>query len=130
MGEDNGSRKQTRPEPGATIRHTEDQKGQGLYMDAYQDYSSLRRKIVKSARKWSATINKPKKFRLSADTNQNTTPAGSFVKTPTSQVCKEEKLFKLDIAGNVQARTINGVFIFGSAARKVIETKTSLPALQ
>ena len=48
----------------------------------------------------------------------------------TSQVHKEEKQSKLDIAGNAQARTINGVFMFGSAARKVTETKSSLPALQ
>ena len=64
MGEDDGSCKQTRPEPGATIRHIEDQKGQGPYMDACQDYSSMRRKIVKPARKWSAAMNKPKKVRL------------------------------------------------------------------
>ena len=63
-------------------------------------------------------MNKPKKVRLSADINQNTTPAGIFVKTPTSQVCKEEKQSKLETAGNVQARTFSGVFIFGSAARK------------
>ena len=40
------------------------------------------------------------------------------------------KQSKLDIVGNAQARTINGVFMFGSAVRKVTETKGSLPALQ
>ena len=52
------------------------------------------------------------------------------VEKPTSQFCKEEKQFKLDIASNVQARAINGVFMFGSATRKVTETKSSLPSLQ
>ena len=49
---------------------------------------------------------------------------------PASQVCKEETQSKLDVASNAQARTINGVFMFGSAALKVTETKSSLPALQ
>ena len=51
-------------------------------------------------------------------------------RTPTSQVCKEEKQSKLDVTDNAQARTINGMFMFGSAARNVTETKGSLPALQ
>ena len=51
-------------------------------------------------------------------------------RTPNSQVCTEEKQFKLNIAGNVQARTINSVFMLGSAAHKVTETKSSLPVLQ
>ena len=51
-------------------------------------------------------------------------------KIPTSQVCKEEKQSKPDIAGNAQVRTINGIFMFGSAVTKVTETKGSLPALQ
>ena len=51
-------------------------------------------------------------------------------RTPTFQVCKEETQSKLDIAGNAQAQTINGIFMFGSAARKVTETKGLLPALQ
>ena len=36
----------------------------------------------------------------------------------------------LDTVGHVQARTIEGVFMLGSAARKVTKTKSSLPALQ
>ena len=51
-------------------------------------------------------------------------------RTPASQVCKEEKQPKLHIAGNAQARTIKEGFMFGSAARKVTETKGSLPSLQ
>ena len=51
-------------------------------------------------------------------------------KTPTSQVCKEKEQSKPDTAGNVQAQTIKGIFMFGGAARTVTETKCSLPALQ
>ena len=50
--------------------------------------------------------------------------------TPTSHVCKEEKQSKLDTAGHVQARTMKGVFMFGSTARIVAETKSSLLSLQ
>ena len=32
-------------------------------------------------------------------------------RTPTFQVCKEETQSKLDIAGNAQTRTINGIFM-------------------
>ena len=72
MGDVNGSRKQTRPTPGEEIRHVEDRNVQELYMDAYQDYGSMKRKIVKPARKWIASTNKPKEFKFSANTNQNT----------------------------------------------------------
>ena len=41
MGKGDDSCKQTWPEPGATTRHTEDQKGQGLCMDAGKDDSSV-----------------------------------------------------------------------------------------
>ena len=46
---------------------------------------------------------------------------------PSLQAGKEPKL---DIASNAEARTISGVFMFGSAARKVTKTKLSLSALQ
>ena len=53
-------------------------------------------------------------------------------RTPTSQVCNEKEQSKLDTAENLQARTIKGIFMFGSAARTMTETETkgSLPALQ
>ena len=70
------------------------------------------------------------KIRLSAGTNQNTSPARRFVKTPTSQACKEGKQSRLETAGSVQARPFSGVFRFGSAAKEVTETKSSLIALQ
>ena len=57
------------------------------------------------------------------------TPARKW-RTPTSQVCKEETQSKIDIAGNAQARTVNGTFMFDIAAWEVTETKGSLPALQ
>ena len=85
MSEDGGSREQTRPKPGAAIRHIEDQNLQGPYIAAYQDYGSMKRKIVKSARKWCASTNKPKKFKLSANTNQNTPPNSIFVFGNVSQ---------------------------------------------
>lgn len=78
MGDIGVSRKQTLPKPGEETRHIEDRNVQGLYMDAYQDYSSMKRKIVKPARKWSASKNKPKEFKFSANTNQNTPPNGIF----------------------------------------------------
>ena len=79
MGEVGGPRKQTRSKPGEEIRHVEDQNVQRLYMEAYQDYGSMKRKIVKPARKWSASTNKPKEFKDSANTNQITPPNGVFV---------------------------------------------------
>ena len=42
----------------------------------------------------------------------------------------EKKQFTLDTAGCIQARTIEGVFMFRSAAQKVTETKSSLPTVQ
>ena len=67
-------------------------------------YSFERRRWVKPARKW---------------------------RTPTPQVCKEEQPSStLDTAGHVQAGTIKGVFMFGSAAQKATKTKSSLAVLQ
>ena len=43
---------------------------------------------------------------------------------------RRKKQSKLDTAGNVHAQTMKGVFMVGSAARIVTETKSSLPALQ
>ena len=56
-------------------------------------------------------------------------PARKWI-TPTSQVCKEEEQSKPKTAGNVQARAIKCVSMFGSAEQIVTETKSSLPALQ
>ena len=42
MGEDNEQCRQSRPEPGTTFMQTEDHMEQGFYMDASQDYSSVR----------------------------------------------------------------------------------------
>ena len=78
MGEDGGSRGQTRPKLGAAIRHVEYQNVQGQYMDAYQDYGSMKRKTVKAAKKWCAPTNKPKEFKFSANTNQNTSSNSRF----------------------------------------------------
>ena len=51
-------------------------------------------------------------------------------RTPLSQVCKEKEQSMLDMSGNLHTRTIKGVFMFGSAARTVTETKCPLPAMQ
>ena len=51
-------------------------------------------------------------------------------KTPASQSCKEKEQSKLNTADNIQARTIKGIFMFGTAARTVTETKRSLPTMQ
>ena len=51
MGDVSVSRKQTLPKPGEETRHIEDRSVQGLYMDTHQDYSSMKRKIFKPARK-------------------------------------------------------------------------------
>ena len=48
---------------------------------------------------------------------------------PSLQV-QGRKKSKPDIAGDTQARTISGVFMFGSAAKEVTKNKSSLPALQ
>ena len=76
MGDVGVSRKQTRPKPRIETKHVEDQNVQGLYMDAYQDYGSMKRKIVKLAGKWSAFMIKSKEFKPSANTNHNTLPNG------------------------------------------------------
>ena len=78
MGEDYEACKPPRPEPRATIMHVEGQMGQGVYMDAYQDYSSVRRKIVKAAKKWRTATDKPKEVKPSADTNQRTSTASNL----------------------------------------------------
>ena len=70
-------------------------------------YIPRKRKCVKPAMKWKTRTNKPKEFKISADTNQSKPPRETHT-----------------------GGTIEGVFIFGSAARKVTETKSSLPALQ
>ena len=41
-------------------------------MDAYQDYSSVKRRIVKPSKKWCAPNNKPKELKTSSNTSQNT----------------------------------------------------------
>ena len=51
-------------------------------------------------------------------------------RTPTSRGCNGEKQTKLDAAFDAQARIINRVFMFGSAARETTKNKSSLPALQ
>ena len=50
-------------------------------------------------------------------------------KTPLPQTRKEEEQSKVNTTSDVQAQTTQGVFMFGSAARIVSETKGSLPAL-
>ena len=86
--------------------------GQGVYMDAYQDYRSVRRKIVKPSKKWRTNTVKAKEFRPSSDTNQRTSAANSF-KT----------------ADKVQTRS-SGIFRFGSVAEETRKTGTSLRSLQ
>ena len=49
--------------------------------------------------------------------------------TDISRARKEEKQLNANKASNVQARTINGVFMFGRAAHTIKETKRPLPAL-
>ena len=49
---------------------------------------------------------------------------------PDHQVSRGKEQSKLDITNKANAQTINGVFMFGGAARKVTETKISLPALK
>ena len=49
---------------------------------------------------------------------------------PEHQASRGEEQSKLDMANKANAETINDVFVFGSAARKVTETKSSLPALK
>ena len=85
MGDVGVSRKQTRPKPRVEIGHVEGHNLQGLYMDAYQDYGSIKWKIVKPAGKWRASMNKFKEFKSSANTNQHTLPDGIFVFGRTSQ---------------------------------------------
>ena len=51
-------------------------------------------------------------------------------RTPTFQELKEEKQSKPDTAGSAQTQKMKGVFVFGSAARSVTETDSSLPAPQ
>ena len=82
-------------------------------MDACQDYSSVRRKIVKPAKKWRTDTNKAKEVRPSADTNQRTSAASS-----------------LKTADKVQTRPSRGIFRFGNAAKEVTETGSSPTALQ
>ena len=112
MGEDNEACRQPRPETGATIMQVEDQMGQGVYMDACQNYSFVRRKIVKPAKKWRTATDKPKEVRPSAD-NQRTSAASS-----------------LKTADKVQTRPSRGIFRFGSAAKEVTEPESSPTALQ
>jgi len=112
MGEDNEPCKQSRPEPGAMFMRAEGQMGQGVYMDAYQDYSSVRRKNVKPSKKWRTNTVKAKGFRPSSDTNQR---------------MSADKSFKT--ADKVQTRS-SGIFRFGSAAEETRSTVTSLRSLQ
>ena len=64
-----------------------------------------------------------------------------FEKNPMGEACPQventytsslqgRKHSKPDTAGHVQTRTIKEVFMFGGAAQKVTETKSSLPTLQ
>ena len=57
-------------------------------------------------------------------------PAGKW-RTPAPKVCKKgQSLFKLNTSGHFQARTTQGVFMFGSTAQGVTKIKRSLPAVQ
>ena len=49
MGDIGTPYQQTRLMPGKEIRNIEDWNAQDLYMDAYQDYGSMKRKIVHKA---------------------------------------------------------------------------------
>ena len=90
----------------------EDQMGQEVYMDAYQDCSSARRKIVKPSKKWRTKAIKAQKFKPSSDTSQRTSAANSF--TPADKVQTQ----------------FSGIFRFGSAAEETRKTATSLRSPQ
>ena len=94
------SYQQTQFMTGKDIRDMRDSRVHDVYMNGYD--VPWKQKIVKPVMKW---------------------------KAPT-KVCKEEKQSKLDTAVHVQSQTIKGVFMFGSAARKATERKSSLPTLQ
>ena len=65
MGDNGTPCQQTRFMPGKEIRNIENRNVHDFYMDAYQDYGSRKRKIVKSTKKWNASTNRPKEFKLS-----------------------------------------------------------------
>ena len=77
-------------------------------MDASQDYSSVRRKIVKPSRIWRTNTVKAKKFRPSSDTSQSTSAANNFKTTDKGQT------------------RVSGIFRFGSVAEETRKTETSL----
>ena len=56
VGKDKEEGKQPRQELGTNLMQVEDQMLQGVYMDASQDYSSGRRKIVKPSKNGEQTL--------------------------------------------------------------------------
>ena len=125
MGEDVISCEQTRPKLGTAIRHVEGQYALGHYMDAYQDYSSMKRKIVKPSKKWCAPTNKPKELKFSSNTNQNTPLNSRFIfgNAPQGRTGANAPSPKPQTMPNRQ--TVSGVFMFGYTAKEMRETKTS-----
>ena len=81
-------------------------------MDACQDYSSARRKIVKPSKKWKTNTIKATKFRPSSDTGQSTSAANNFKPTDKGQT------------------RVSEIFRFGSAAKETRKTETSLRSPQ
>ena len=130
MGEDGSSRVQTRPKLGTAIRQTEDQYALGHYMDAYQDYSSMKRKIVKPSKKWCAPNNKPKELKFSSNTNQNTPPNSRFIFGNASQGRTEANTSSSESQAETNHQTVSGVFMFGYTAQEGTEIKISPPTPQ
>ena len=108
VGEDKEEGKQPRQELGTTLMQAEDQMLQGVYMDAFQDYSSGRRKIVKPSKRWRTNAVKAKKFRPSSNIGQGTSATNNFETTNKGQTRE------------------SGIFRFGCLAKETKTTVTSL----
>ena len=111
-GEDKEKCKQPEQEPRTTFLQAEDQMLHEIYMDASQDYSSVRRKIVKPPTKWRTNTIKAKKVRPSSDTRQSTSTANNVKTTDKGQT------------------RVPGIFRFGRVAEETRKTGTSLISLQ
>ena len=100
MGDDGSSREQTRSELGTATRLLEDQYALWHYMDAYQDYNSVKRRIVKPSTKCF----------VSGKARQERTGANVLSPEPPTTTNRQ---------------TVSGVFVFGYTTKEMPKTETS-----
>ena len=104
VGEEGKKCERPEQELRTTLLQAGDQIPHGTYMDASQDYSFARRRIVKPSRKWKTNTIKTEQVRPLSDTRQNT-PASKTVNTTNKGQTQAPKLFRFGKVAEVTKKT-------------------------